>query len=121
MSEPSFRRDRMSKPIFAWAQKVLPTLSDTEREAIEAGDVWWDADLFSGRPDWEKLLAVPKASLSAEEQAFLDGPCNELCGLLDDGGMDDARMKDLTTTVRDCANAIGVELGWNEKRTPAKR
>ena len=84
MSEPSFRRDRISKPIFAWAQKVLPTLSDTEREAIEAGDVWWDADLFSGTPDWEKLLAVPRASLSAEEQAFLDGPCNELCRILDE-------------------------------------
>jgi acyl-CoA dehydrogenase len=101
MSEPSFRRDRMSKPIFAWAQKVLPTLSDTEREAIEAGDVWWDADLFSGRPDWEKLLAVPKASLSAEEQAFLDGPCNELCRILDEWHIT-WTLRDLPPEVWDC-------------------
>ena len=71
MSEPSFRRDWITKPIFGWARHVLPTLSDTEREAIEAGDVWWDADLFAGNPDWAKLLAVPPATLSAEEQAFL--------------------------------------------------
>ena len=84
MSEPSFRRDRLSKPIFRWAQHVLPTLSETEREAIEAGDVWWDADLFGGNPDWAKLLAVPPATLCAEEQAFLDGPVDELCHMLDD-------------------------------------
>ncbi len=84
MSEASFRRDWISKPIFRWARHVLPSLSDTEREAIEAGDVWWDADLFSGNPDWKKLLAVPPAKLSAEEQAFLDGPVNELCQLLDE-------------------------------------
>ena len=63
MSASSLRRDRISKPIFGWAQRVLPTLSDTEREAIEAGDVWWDADLFSGNPDWAKLLAFPTATL----------------------------------------------------------
>src|SRR6516165_10353738 len=84
MSAFSFRRDLISKPIFRWAQQVLPTLSDTEREAIEAGDVWWDADLFSGNPDWGKLLAVPPATLSSEEQAFLDGPVDELCGMLDE-------------------------------------
>jgi acyl-CoA dehydrogenase len=84
MSASSFRRDRISKPIFGWAQRVLPTLSDTEREAIEAGDVWWDADLFSGNPDWAKLLAFPTATLSAEEQAFLDGPVEELCRMLDE-------------------------------------
>ena len=63
---------------------MLPSLSDTEREAIEAGDVWWDADLFTGNPDWTKLLAFPAAKLSAEEQAFLDGPVEELCRMLDD-------------------------------------
>src|SRR4030095_7752999 len=66
------------------ARRVLPTLSDTEREAIEAGDVWWDADLFSGNPDWAKLLAVPPATLSPEEQACLDGPVDELCRMLDE-------------------------------------
>jgi acyl-CoA dehydrogenase len=84
MSEFSLRRDWLSRLIFRWARKVLPSLSATEREAIEAGDVWWDADLFSGNPDWAKLLATPPAQLSAEEQAFLDGPVEELCGMLDD-------------------------------------
>src|SRR4051812_45671976 len=84
MSEPSFRRDWLSKPIFGWARHVLPTLSDTEREAIEAGDVWWDADLFAGNPDWAKLLAVAPSRLTAEEQAFLDGPVDELCHMLND-------------------------------------
>ena len=81
---PSFRRDRITEPIFRWAQRVLPSLSVTEREAIEAGDVWWDADLFSGNPDWSKLLAFPKARLSPEEQAFLDGPVEELCRMLNE-------------------------------------
>src|SRR6266478_2944412 len=84
MSATSLRRDFISKPIFRWAQQVLPTLSDTEREAIEAGDVWWDADLFGGNPDWGKLLAFPPATLSKEEQAFLDGPVDELCRMLDE-------------------------------------
>src|SRR4029078_8419106 len=53
-------------------------------EAIEAGDVWWDADLFSGNPDWEKLLAFKPARLSDEEQKFLTGPVEQLCGMLDD-------------------------------------
>jgi acyl-CoA dehydrogenase len=81
---PSFRRDQITEPIFRWAQRVLPSLSATEREAIEAGDVWWDADLFSGNPDWTKLLAFPKARLSPEEQAFLDGPVEELCRMLNE-------------------------------------
>jgi len=84
MSEASWRRDWLSAPIYRLARRVLPSLSATEREAIEAGDVWWDADLFSGNPDWAKLLAMPPATLSAEEQAFLDGPVEELCGMLDD-------------------------------------
>ena len=57
MSQSSLRRDWITKPIFRMAQRALPRLSDTEREAIEAGDVWWDADLFTGNPDWSKLLA----------------------------------------------------------------
>lgn len=84
MGDFSLRRDWLSKPIFRWAQLVLPSLSDTEREAIEAGDVWWDADLFTGNPDWGKLLAFPPAALSAEEQAFLDGPVETLCRMVDD-------------------------------------
>src|SRR6195952_3975707 len=80
----SFRRDCITKPIFGMAQHALPHLSDTEREAIEAGDVWWDADLFTGNPDWSKLLVFPTASLSEEETAFLSGPVEELCHLVDD-------------------------------------
>ncbi|MCC8961579.1 acyl-CoA dehydrogenase [Bradyrhizobium sp. Pear76] len=80
----SFRRDYLSKPIFSWARGVLPTMSDTEREALEAGDVWWDADLFTGNPDWSKLLAFAPAKLTDEENAFLHGPVDELCAMLDE-------------------------------------
>jgi acyl-CoA dehydrogenase len=80
----SIRRDLLTRPIFKWARSVLPSLSDTEREAIGAGDVWWDADLFTGNPDWRKLLVTPPAQLSPEEQQFLDGPVETLCGMLDD-------------------------------------
>jgi acyl-CoA dehydrogenase len=84
MNDSTFRRDWITRPIFRWARHVLPTLSETEREAIEAGDVWWDADIFTGNPDWEKLLAFPKAKLSDEERAFLAGPVEHLCHMLDD-------------------------------------
>jgi acyl-CoA dehydrogenase len=84
MSFSSFRRDWITKPIFRMAQHALPRLSDTEREAIEAGDVWWDAELFTGNPDWNKLLAFAPAKLSAEEQQFLAGPVEELCRMIDD-------------------------------------
>src|SRR5258707_4855640 len=80
----SFRRDFITKPIFALARGVLPPMSDTEREALEAGDVWWDADLFTGDPDWSKLLAYAPATLTDEEKAFLNGPVDELCAMLDD-------------------------------------
>jgi len=80
----SFRRDFITRPIFTLAQRVLPAMSDTEREALEAGDVWWDADLFTGNPDWSKLLSYPPARLTGEEKAFIDGPVDELCAMLDD-------------------------------------
>src|ERR1700719_2040018 len=84
MNISSWRRDYLTRPIFGLAKKELTAMSDTEREALEAGDVWWDADLFTGNPDWAKLFAVAPAKLSPEEQAFLDGPVEELCGMLDD-------------------------------------
>jgi acyl-CoA dehydrogenase len=84
MPQFSFRRDFITRPILGWAKDALPQLSDTEREAIEAGDVWWDADLFTGNPDWNKLLAFAPAKLSDEEQQFLAGPVEELCAMLDD-------------------------------------
>ncbi|SDG27656.1 acyl-CoA dehydrogenase [Phytopseudomonas seleniipraecipitans] len=79
---PELRRKHFTAPLFAWFQKVLPPMSATEKDAIEAGTVWWDGELFSGRPDWDKLLAYPKAKLTAEEQAFIDGPTEELCAMV---------------------------------------
>lgn len=81
---PDLRRQYFTKPLFSWFQKVLPPMSETERDAIDAGTVWWDGELFSGRPDWDKLLAYPKAQLTEEEQAFIDGPTEELCAIVSD-------------------------------------
>jgi acyl-CoA dehydrogenase len=78
------RRRLLSRPLFKWFKSVLPPMSATEKDAIDAGTVWWDAELFSGRPDWDKLLRAPTAGLTTEERAFLDGPVEELCGMLDD-------------------------------------
>src|ERR1700722_15217897 len=84
MSLIQFRKDYLSKPIFSWAKKALPALSETEREALEAGEVWWDADIFTGKPDWDKLLKVKPAALSDEEKQFMAGPVETLCKMLDD-------------------------------------
>ena len=83
-TSPSFRARTFSKPLLSWYRKVLPPISPTERDAIAAGTVWWDADLFSGKPDWKKLRDFPKPALSAEEQLFLEGPVAKLCAMLDD-------------------------------------
>lgn len=69
---------------FAVFKKITPPMSETERAAIDSGTVWWDAELFSGRPDYEKLLNYPAPALTAEEQAFIDGPVEELCAMLND-------------------------------------
>jgi acyl-CoA dehydrogenase len=78
------RRLVFSDPILGIYRQILPDMSQTEKEAIDAGTVWWDADLFSGKPDWNKLLAIPAPRLTAEEQAFLDGPCEEVCAMTND-------------------------------------
>ena len=65
-------------------RKVLPPLSTTEQQALDAGTVWWDGELFSGRPDWRQLLSIPPATLSTEEQAFMDGPLETLCMMIND-------------------------------------
>ena len=78
------RRQLLSDRLFTWYKKLLPAVSQTEQEALEAGTVWWDGELFTGKPDWNKLLAYPKPTLSAEEQAFLDGPVETLCSMVDD-------------------------------------
>ncbi|MBZ6078580.1 acyl-CoA dehydrogenase [Microvirga puerhi] len=84
MTDQSFRLKWLSGPAFRFARKAMPGLSATESEAIEAGDVWWDGDLFTGNPDWNKLLSFPPARLSPEEEAFLSGPVETLCDMLDD-------------------------------------
>ena len=78
------RRRYLSRPFFRIYKRLVPSMSTTEREALEAGTVWWDGELFSGAPDWSRLLSARAPALSAEEQAFLDGPCEELCRLIDD-------------------------------------
>jgi acyl-CoA dehydrogenase len=78
------RRTLITRPIFATYRKVLPQMSDTERDALEAGSVWWEGELFRGQPDWKKLHAYPAPKLTAEEQSFLDNECEEACRLVDD-------------------------------------
>src|SRR5215472_1893052 len=78
------RRQIVSRFVLRWYRGQLPAMSQTEREAIDAGTVWWDGDLFSGRPDWNKLLSVPRPSLSPEEQSFLDNETDQLCAMLND-------------------------------------
>jgi len=72
------------RPLLSLYRSIMPGMSDTEREALEAGTVWWEAELFGGQPDWHRLLAFPAPALSPEEQAFLDGPTNELCAMVSD-------------------------------------
>ncbi len=79
-----FRREKITRPALKIYRTMLPTMSDTEREALEAGNVWWDGELFSGMPEWSRLMSFPAPKLSAEEQAFMDGPCEELCRMLDE-------------------------------------
>jgi acyl-CoA dehydrogenase len=74
----------ISRPFMRSYRRLLPSMSDTERDALEAGTVWWEGELFTGNPDWRKLHAAPPPKLSAEEQAFLDGPVETLCAMLDD-------------------------------------
>jgi acyl-CoA dehydrogenase len=81
---PQLRRTLISGAVLKLFRKILPPISPTEQEAIDAGTVWWDGDLFSGHPDWHKLLAYPKCGLSAVEQSFLDTQVEQLCAMLDD-------------------------------------
>jgi acyl-CoA dehydrogenase len=74
----------VTRPFMKKYRKLLPNMSATEREALDAGTVWWDGELFTGGPNWQKLMSAKAPTLSAAEQAFLDGPCEELCAMLDD-------------------------------------
>ena len=89
------RKKTFSAVILKYIRNALPPMSQTERDAVEAGTVWWDAELFQGKPDWNKLLSASKPQLSQDEQAFLDGPVEELCGMLDDWQINH-ELRDLT-------------------------
>ena len=78
------RKDIITKKLLAFYKKVSPEMSQTEQEAIDAGTVWWDGELFSGKPDWQKLHGIAQPKLTAEEQAFLDGPCETVCTMVDE-------------------------------------
>jgi acyl-CoA dehydrogenase len=81
---PSVRRSLIVAPVFAKIRKILPKVSDTEAQALEAGTVGFDAELFSGTPDWNKLQSIPPIELSAEERDFIDGPTEDLCRMISD-------------------------------------
>ncbi len=84
LSIPPLRRRLIVAPTFAAIKQILPKVSDTEAQALDAGTIGFDAELFSGRPDWSKLRAVPGIVLTADEKAFLDGPTEDLCRLAND-------------------------------------
>jgi len=84
LSVPPIRRALLSRAIFKTYKNILPQMSETERDALEAGTVWWEGELFQGDPDWKKLLAYPVPTLTAEEQAFMDKEVEEVCALVDD-------------------------------------
>ena len=80
----SLRCTVISNPVMDMFRRMMPSVSDTEREALEAGSTWWEAEVFSGQPDWDILLDYDAPALSDEEQAFIDGPVDELCRMIDD-------------------------------------
>ncbi len=79
LSQISLRRNLLTSPLLNWYRKVLPKVSETEQVAIDAGTVWWEGELFTGAPNWNRLLKSGGVSLTEEEQAFIDGPVTELC------------------------------------------
>lgn len=80
----NFRRNKITRGIFKSFKAIMPPMSSTEKDAIEAGTVWWDAELFSGSPDWQRFKAIPKPKLTVEEQAFVDTHVPAACALVDD-------------------------------------
>lgn len=80
----SFRQRYFTYPLIQNLQKQIPPISDTEQEAIQAGSVWWEKDLFCGRPRWKNLLAMPTPTLTPEEQRFIDNEVETVCRMVDD-------------------------------------
>ncbi len=81
---PELRRRVITRAALAHLGPMLPAMSETERIALEAGSVWWDAELFSGAPRWDRIAGFEPALLSARELEFLEGPCTQLCRMIDD-------------------------------------
>lgn len=100
----SWRKKLVTGPLFLFFKKVAPQMSDTEQAAINAGTVWWDRELFTGQPDFQKLLDFPVPSLSTEEKDFLDGPVETLCQMVDDWQVT-TELKDLPAEVWDYIKA----------------
>jgi acyl-CoA dehydrogenase len=78
------RRALLTRRLYGVFRKILPEMGATEKEALEAGDVWWEAEMFRGRPDWQQLLDFKLTKLTPEEQAFLDNETTQLCEMIDD-------------------------------------
>jgi len=78
------RKDKITRPIFAFFKSVLPPMNQTEKEALDAGDTWWDGELFRGNPDWQILLKSPQPELTQEEQTFLDNQVETVCNMVSD-------------------------------------
>ena len=84
LAVPAIRQTIISQKALSLFKKVLPAMSQTEKEALEAGTVWWEAELFKGKPEWKKLQDIADPKLSEAEQAFLDGPVNQVCEMVND-------------------------------------
>lgn len=84
LSYSPYRKKYITNRLLTFYKSVMPEMSTTEQEAIDAGTVWWDGDIFSGKPDWQKLHAIAQPRLSAEEQAFINGPCEVVCNMADE-------------------------------------
>lgn len=82
LSQVPLRRSLLTSPLLKWYRKVLPRVSETEQVAIDAGTVWWEGELFSGSPDWSRLLKSEGVNITEEEQAFIDGPVEDLCNMV---------------------------------------
>lgn len=84
LNVPDWRRRLLVTPAWELLRQALPPMSDTEREAVEAGTTWWEKDLFTGQPDWQRFSGIHLPVLTEQEQAFLDNEVEELCGLIDE-------------------------------------
>lgn len=78
------RKNKISKPLLNLFKNIMPEMSQTEQEAIDAGTTWFDADLFRGTPDWAKLHNYPRPRLTTQERDFINGPVEQLCQMMND-------------------------------------